>query len=155
MKDYLDKLQDLKQMVQFGPGTTFADMMKQFREVGDALAGSWPWVPFGDTGDIKCTIIPTLNKDPFELILVRVDTPSRFPAAEGEGFLIENCTQHITGIDGTLIIERSRYNDIVTPGVTKLIPAGDLTALNYGPGLYLFRQEPKVAETSAFRFEKL
>lgn len=155
MREFIEKIQQLKQMVQFGPGTTFAELMTQFREVGDQLAEIWPWVPFDATGDIKCTVIPTLENDPYELILVRVIKPSRFPTQDGMGFLIENVSQNITGIGGTLIIERGRYNDIITPGVTKVIPAGDLTALNYGPGLYLFRQEPAIAETSAFRFEKL
>ena len=155
MKSYLDKLQELKQMVQFGPGTTFAELMKQFREIGDGLTEAWPWVPFDASGDIKCTIIPTIEADGFELILVRVEKASRFPAQAGQGFIISNVTQHVIGIEGTLIIEKGRYNDIVTAGVSKTITAGEACALNYGPGLYLFKQSPSIAEAEDFQFVTL
>ena len=142
-------------MVQFGPGTTFTELMSQFRDIGNELVDVWPWVPFDVTGDIKCTVIPTKDQDPFELILVRVEKASRFPAQEGQGFLINGITQHVTGLGGTLVIQKRAYNDIVTPGITITITAGELTALHYGPGLYLFRQEPQIAEPEAFRFEQL
>lgn len=153
--DFKKGLQQLKQMIQFGPGTTFAELMAQFREIGDELVKLWPWVPFDLTGDIKCTVIPTLESDPFELILVRVEKPSRFPNDEGQGFMIDGIKQNITIIHGTLLIERPEFTEVCSQGMTRVIEPGELIALNYSPGLYLFRQEPAIAEATAFRFEAL
>lgn len=152
ISEYSRKLQELKEMVQFGPGVTFADLMQQFRDIGDALADSLPWVPFSADGNIKCTIIPTYGNDGFELILVRVERSARFPDDESMGFSLASIAQHIKAIDGSILVQRKGFTQLVTQDNPITIPAGEKIAYTYSKGLFMFRQSPGIASAEDFVF---
>ncbi len=150
---YKRQLQELKQMVQFGPGVTFADLVEQFREMGDALAESLPWVPFSPDGNIKCTIIPTHSTDGFELILVRVDKFVNFPLDERQGFRLNGIRQHIKAIEGTLLVRSASFTQSVTENSPVTIQPGQLVSYGYSKGLFMFKQTPRIANAEDFIFE--
>ncbi len=152
---YRQQLQELKEMVQFGPGVTFAELMKQFREMGDVLAESIPWVPFSPDGNIKCTIIPTHSSDGFELILVRVDKLVRFPDDGSMGFRLKGVKQHIKAIQGTMLVHFKGFTASVTQDKPITIEPGELISYTYSKGLFLFKQMPRVADAEDFTFEVL
>ena len=155
LDDYRKQLSKLKEMVQFGHGITFAGMMEQFREIGDEVRKVWPWVPFSVDGNLLCTIIPLPGDNYYELILVKIKAPVRFPGDSNLGFRLSGVEQQITCIHGKMTIEREIDNTVITDGETAFIKEGELTALCYDHGLFMFKQSPRVANTDEFSFDNL
>ena len=154
MKDLIKALSKLHEMNQFGYGLTFDDLLKAIRSDGSKLAELWPWVPFGTDGNVLCTSFPTPSAAGYEVLMVYTPNEARFPDDASMGFALDGIEQHIKAIRGAVTATTPSEAYEVTCESPVTLPPGTLTHLHYMPGLYLFRQTPRIAGADDFTFEK-
>lgn len=155
MRELIKSVSKLREMAQFPGGMTFADMLNALRGLDDEFKQIWPWVPFGIDGGVLCSPFPVPEHHDYELLFVHIPEPVRFPDNETLGFGLAGITQHIKAIDGQVRVTTPDSVMICTPDSPVTVPPGVIMALDYDPGLYLFRQTPRIADANDFTFERL
>ena len=151
---YIASVLKLKEMVQFGAGVTFADLMNDFEATKPLARSLMPWLPFSVEGDLMCCAVPEPDGFDLGLVLASSVSPVRFPRDPSLLFSTSGTSQTVFVISGSLEVERQGPSILLTEGQSYKLKAGSLNAFSYGEnGLYMFKQEPGLPPPESFSFE--